>query len=234
MTFKIYTTIFLLGCVSTLFAKETSSSLLTIANEELSRDNIFINTLDTIPNAKVEVNGKLKINNLPIGTGAEIFADSEGNLFKKNIPVVPPYGSTDSLTYTITAGPGIPLNSGTFDLLSYDGGTFAGSQDPFVTYIAKDQDVNSVGFYQAIVNPTTSIYDNLIIEIKFYKQGETTPYLAHKLKKITCEINAKQHVNGASINYESIVIHSKIFGIHDYLLNKSFAYDKTTSMEIPY
>tara|TARA_R110000737_G_scaffold346177_1_gene375670 strand:+ start:203 stop:361 length:159 start_codon:yes stop_codon:yes gene_type:complete len=41
-----------------------------------------------------------------IGEGTEILADEDGNLFKKTTTsTAPPFGSTDSLTYTVTTGP---------------------------------------------------------------------------------------------------------------------------------
>ena len=184
--------------------------------------------LDTVPGPKVEILGKMKIAELPVGTGVEVLADPEGNLFKRSGMNMMPTGNKDSITYTVIEGFGPPFPPGTYDLLSFSIGATQ-DQGPPVWNITKKRDACSVGFMNILsTNPGTN---NIQIEVNIYESGSTTPYFSHKFTNVSVlaasigpySILAEATPVVSQLEYYTIT--SNIYGIKDHITGGSFAWD---------
>lgn len=246
----VYVIIFLLAYGSILSANNSTDHI--NSNFNTRTPHILDNTaiLDTIPASKdendsrmmlppsgiVEIDGKLKINLLPTGDGTEILADENGNLFRKNMTsTTPPFGSTDSLTYIVTTGPGIPLTGGTFNLTSFTESYVSNSgSELYYCNLIKYKDVNSIGFIELLLEDPSQA-TNLVIEIKYFKQGESNPYWGNKMTNIKVTSHQRVFERGTDRGQENISLSSVIYGIKDYSPGgSSFAYNTSTQSFVTY
>ncbi|HEV7781282.1 MAG TPA: hypothetical protein VGO58_08440 [Chitinophagaceae bacterium] len=138
----------------------------------------------------------------------------------------------DSITYTIT-GAVSGFTNGTYDAkglnLSATGGGSPADYSPLI--LLKDADINSVGFVRAMsIGIGTT---GMVIEVKFYKHGESTPYYSIKL---TAPIVAGVLSGSTSSTAytESFQLYPNIIGFKDWINNKSFGFNRNSHLEVAY
>jgi hypothetical protein len=192
---------------------------------------------DTVPGPKVEILGKMKIAELPVGTGVEVLADPEGNLFKRSGMNMMPTGNKDSITYTVISGFGPAIPTGTYDLLSFNIGGTQGVGSTPTWNITKKRDACSVGFMNIL---TTVPANNIQIEVNIYESGSTTPYFSHKFTNITVlsasisPYSILAETTAVTSQIESYALLANIYGLKDQITGTSFAWDYINMVQVPY
>ena len=187
---------------------------------------------DSVP--KVEIGGRLKVNDMPEGSGKQVVADNVGNFYTSSLMMPPP--GRDSLTYTIIAGLGPPFPTGiTRNLQAFNvGGTPPDFTDPgLICSFSKKRDSASAGWLSLLVEPLANT-DDIVIEVKIYESGASDFYLAYKLKNISVLSFAHGTPDGNEGNLENYQVLARIFGIWDKVDGGSFAYDSVNDMAIGY
>lgn len=143
--------------------------------------------------------------------------------------------TSDSITYTIINGSSGFVN-GTYKLNSISFGGTNNTTGP-VSYqdinIVKPSDVNSMAFIKAMT--FYNAIAPMVIEIKVYVPGASTPYYSVKLT--TCNFNAisggVSNAAGSAVS-ELISISPRIIGFKDWVSNTSFAFNRQTNTEVAY
>lgn len=133
----------------------------------------------------------------------------------------------DSLTYTIISGYGPPLGPGTFDLFSFSfGGSRIELPDGISVNFSKRSDNSSPGFM--IMNIYKTLSNNVSIEIKIFKKGESAPYFGYKLTNILIlSYSAGLDKYGKLI--ENYIFLPKILEFKNYITGGSVAWDSSGS-----
>lgn len=136
--------------------------------------------------------------------------------------------NADSLTYTIVNGYG-NLTTGTNKLESISlGGTYDGLESSNVAQIVKPRDAKTIEFirffYDSRAN-SSSATNTLVIEIKVYKKGTSTPYFSYKYKNVKILALSMGNATGGNSPDDSFTIQSKLFGWYDYATSTGAAYD---------
>jgi len=134
----------------------------------------------------------------------------------------------DSLTYTIVNGYG-NLSTGTNKLESIDlGVTYDGLANSNVVQIVKPRDAKTIEFikffYDSRANGSSAT-NTLVIEIKVYKKGTSTPYFSYKYKNVKILAFNMGNTTGGNSSNESFTIQGKLFGWYDYATSTGIAYD---------
>ncbi|PHN02996.1 hypothetical protein [Flavilitoribacter nigricans] len=180
--------------------------------------------IGTVPDTKLDVNGTVKIRDLPPGEGTPVVADAEGNLFAGDGII-----SNDSLTYTVISGYGPAIATGTYPLGSFNIGGASG-EGIMVLNLTKAVDRNTAGFLNLFAIPNTN---SVVIEIDVYKAGSNTPYASHKFSQIQV-LAFSQAYPAAEEQSETFTIGVPVYGFFDHVNGTSFAYDLLNSVEIAY
>ena len=182
---------------------------------------------DTVPNATVEINGKLKVNNIPIGVGGVLYSDENG-IIVMNKSNIAPFSETDSLTMKVTSGPGIPLSNGTYNIKCIDM-PYVNNDPSFYINLVKRKDTNSIGFANLVLTQP-AIISNLILEINIYKQGEITPYYSMKFSDfINAYVYQEEYTSGEDANLEKIGLNCTKIGLKDWVSGYSYAFNKVNN-----
>ena len=184
---------------------------------------------DTVP--KVEIMGRLKVSDMPEGSGTQVVTDGNGNLFRSMM--MPPTGGRDSLTYTIITGFGPVFPPGTYPLQAFNVNgvheNFTGSG--VAANLTKGRDEVSPGFvYLIALQPANSIE----IEVKVYESGASTRYFSYKLKNITVLAFSHGTEKGEEGLSETYTLVGTVFGVKNVETGGSFAFDSVTDMEVSY
>ncbi len=132
--------------------------------------------------------------------------------------------NTDSLTYTITGATGGFVN-GTFKIAALSNGiSSSGTTSNFQDVsIVKSLDINSIPFTKAVA--ATSPLPGMVIEIKAYVPGASTPYYSIKLSNNQISsYSVGISTNGFGLA-EQITINPIIYGYKDWINNVSFSYN---------
>lgn len=180
--------------------------------------------IGTIPDTKLDVNGTVKIRELPPGEGTPLVADEAGNLY-----VSDGISSNDSLTYTIVTGFGPAIAPGTYALggLNVGGSTGEG----IMTFnLTKGVDRNTAGFLTLFA---TQPSNSVVIEINVYEAGSSTPYASHKFSELQVVAYSQGYPDGKGQS-ESFTIGANVYGFKDHVSGASFAFNITDNMQIPY
>lgn len=180
--------------------------------------------IGTIPDTKLDVNGTVKIRNLPVGEGTPIVADEEGNLFASD-----GINSNDSLTYTIPTGFGPAIATGTYPLGGFNVGGSNG--EGIMTFnMTKGVDRNSAGFLNLFA---TQASNSVVIEINVYEAGSNTPYASHKFSEIQVLAFSQGYPAGKKSS-ETFTIGANIYGFKDNVSGTSFAFNISSNTQVPY
>jgi hypothetical protein len=168
---------------------------------------------------------------MPEGAGVQVVTDANGNLLRSN--QMPPGDGRDSLTYTILSSFGPHIQLGTYPLEAF---TVSATREDFIgsglnTVFSKKWDINSVGF---VLLAATQPTNTMIIEVKVYESGESTPYCSYKLKNITVLSFGNGAAFGGEGQLENYVISGQVFGIKNLETGLSFAFNSVTDMEVAY
>jgi hypothetical protein len=180
--------------------------------------------IGTIPDTKLDVNGNVKIRDLPVGEGIPVVADEAGNLF-----VSDGIHSNDSLTYTILSGFGPAIATGTYALGAFNVGGSVG-EAIMVFNLTKNIDRNTAGFLSLLA---TSASNSVVIEIDVYEKGSDMPYASHKFSEIQVVAYSQAYPTSEGQS-ESFTIGANIYGFMDHVSGTSFAFNISTSTQLPY
>lgn len=180
--------------------------------------------IGTIPDTKLDVNGTVKIRDLPPGVGIPVVADEAGNLFAGDGII-----SNDSLTYTILTGYGPAIAPGTYPLGGFNVGGSTG--ETLMTFnLTKGADRNSAGFLTLFA---TAPPNSVVIEIDVYEAGASTPYASHKFSGIQVLAFSQAYPAGVDQS-ETFTIGANIYGFFDHVNGTSFAFDIPNNTQVPY
>jgi hypothetical protein len=148
--------------------------------------------------------------------------------------------SNDSITYTITlAGGG--FTNGTYKVLSVSNGisnpnlptgSFGNFQD---INFSTGLDINTTGFARFVSSGNTMGATTMVIEIKFYTVGSSTPYFSLKGTNLKTSSFQVGGASGSSYGFTTnISITPVIFGYKNWVDNISFAWNTATNTATTY
>ena len=138
---------------------------------------------------------------------------------------------TDRITYQICA-PGWSCAEETLLAMSHGvsnpatlglGGITPGNASFSSFNLTKEMDINSMNFNQL----TILGIELPSIEIKFYAQGQASPYLSYRFRDIVLESYQTSGSLGGQL-IESVSILFEIYGFKDWENNKEFGYNLVT------
>lgn len=140
--------------------------------------------------------------------------------------------TTDSITYTISGSPA-DFTNGTFPLVAWSQGASTQVSSNFQDLsFTKKMDINSNAFAKSVA--TTTQHTTMVLEVKIYAPGASTPYYSVKLTN--CLISSFS-IGGSSNDTfmtENISVMAVIYGYKDWINSISFAWNDATNMVVAY
>lgn len=141
--------------------------------------------------------------------------------------------NSDSITYTIVT-PFSHLTAGTNILGSI---AIAGLREDLIRAVtfqmSKPRDAKTIEFLKFFHDDKANGSNTLVMEVKVFKKGVSTPYFSYKFKKIKLLVYNFSDNNSGNNPIESYTIESKMYGWWDYINNFGVAYDLTNGSPTP-
>lgn len=212
--------------------------------------NSQVEVRSTSPNSVLDINSSNKAVLLPRINNTNLVNSPEEGLFVYNKAsktpsyhdgvqwnnvgaMMMPISEEDSLTYTILSGYGPPFGTGTFDLISIGAaGSSFDVSEPAVFNIEKAIDARTRGFMQMFFDQTTN--NSVSIEVKVYKNGESTHYFSYKLTNLSILAYSFGSSKGGSNTNENYTISAKVYGFRDEATGNSIAWSSITDSIVSY
>lgn len=217
----------------------------------INNSNSQVEVRSTSPNSVLDINSPNKAVLLPRVNNTSLVNSPEEGLFVYNkasktpsyhdgvqwnsvASMMMPTSDTDSLTYTILSGYGPPLPTGTFDLLAINFGTSKYNlADAGYFDMTKLNDPRSIGLMYLFLDQPSS--NSISIEVKVYKNGESTPYFSYKFTNLSIDAISTGSSDGLSNStVESYTLSAKILGFKDWVNNQNVAWNVDTQSIVSY
>lgn len=138
----------------------------------------------------------------------------------------------DSTTYTVISGFST-LTVGTYSLASISlSGIVSELASSNVFQLSKPKDANTIGFIKLLYDGKGNGANTIVLEIKVFRKGASTPYFSYKFKNMKILVYSMGDDGSGNKVTDNYTLQAKLFGWWDYTANVGTAYDFTSGSPI--